>query len=121
MGRKGSEKERKVIIRLHNQCKSLAQISKIVGRARSTIQFIIDRFCTQKTVKNAPRSGRPYILSKTDEKFIVRLIKKDPKISAPTVVTTMEKRGVHVLISTVRNMLRKNRLSRSSNKKEILD
>jgi len=111
MGRKGSkttEEERKIIIRLHNQCKSLAQISKIVGRARSTIQFIIDRFCSQKTVKNAPRSSRPHILPKIDERFIVRLIKKDPKILAPTIVTTIEKRGVHVSISTVRNMLRKN-------------
>lgn len=111
MGNKGSEtteEERKIIIRLHNQCKSLAQISTIVGRARSTIQSIIDRFCTRRTVKNAPRSGRPHVLSKTDERFIVRLIKKDPKISAPTIAATMEERGVHVSISTLRNILRKN-------------
>lgn len=111
MGSKGSEtteEERKIIIRLHNQCKSLAQISTIVGRARSTIQSIIDRFCTRRTVKNAPRSGRPHVLSKTDERFIVRLIKKDPKISAPTIAATMEERGVHVSISTLRNILRKN-------------
>ena len=62
MGRKGSETtedERKIIIRLHNQCKSLAEIARIVNRARSTIQSIIDRFGVRKTIQNKRRSGRP--------------------------------------------------------------
>lgn len=111
MGRKGSEtteEERKIIIRLHNQCKSFAQISNIVGRARSTIKCIIDRFGARKTLKNTPRSGRTHVLSKTDKRFIVRLIKKDPKVSAPTIAVTMEKRGVHVSVGTIRNALRNN-------------
>jgi len=46
MGRKGketTEAEITVIIRLHNQCKSLTRVSKIVGRLKAIIQHIIDR------------------------------------------------------------------------------
>lgn len=120
MGRKGSEtteEKRKIIIRLHNQCKSLAQISTIVDRARSTIQSIIDRFCTQKTVKNAPRSGQPHVLSKTDERFIVRLIKKNPKISAPTIVATMEE--VYMFQSILFEIYCARTVSWSNNEKEV--
>ena len=62
MGRKAAEtteNDRKIIIGLHNQCKSLAEIALIVNRPRSTIQSIIDRFGLRKTVQNKQRSGRP--------------------------------------------------------------
>ena len=63
-------------IRLHNQCKSLSQISKIVNRPRATIQHIIDRFCERKSLKNARRTGRPRKLSKYCENVIIRKVKK---------------------------------------------
>lgn len=60
MGRKAketSEEERKIIINLHNQCKSLCEIAKFVNRPRSTVQTVIDRFSITKTLKNKPRGG----------------------------------------------------------------
>lgn len=62
----------------------------------------------KKTVKNASRSGWPHVLSKTDERFIIRLIKKDPKISVPTITATMEQRVVYIALNTIRHMLRNN-------------
>lgn len=107
-GRETTEQERKQIISLHNQCKSLSQISSIVGRPRSTIQSIIDRFGLRKTVKNAHRSGRPRILSDTDERFIVRTIKKDPTTSASTIATAMHNRGIQISVSSIRKILSEN-------------
>lgn len=110
MGRKGkesSEEERNLIIRLHNQCKSLNEISQQIGRPRSTVQSIINRFCVTKSVKNKPRSGRPEILSKQDKHYILREIKKNPKISAPKLSADLQQRGSTVSASTVRNICRK--------------
>lgn len=111
MGRKGketSEEERKIIIRLHNQCKSLAEIGNIIGRPRSTVQGIIDRFCERKSLKNKPRSGRPEKLSGADKRVILRLIKNNPKLSAPKIATDLKSRGVAVDDSTIRKTLRNN-------------
>ncbi|KAL6256736.1 hypothetical protein P5V15_011668 [Pogonomyrmex californicus] len=65
-GKESTEEEQKMIINLHNQCKSLEEIAKLVDKPRSTMQSIIDRF---------------YILTESDKRFIIRQIKLDPKIS----------------------------------------
>lgn len=57
MGRKCAETtigERQIIINVHNnvQRKSLAEISRIVSRPRSTIQSIIDRYGLGKKLEN---------------------------------------------------------------------
>jgi len=54
-----------------------------------------------------PRSGRPQALSfKTDKCFIIHQIKIET--SAPKISAALENRGVHVAISTVRNVCHKN-------------
>ncbi|KAK3916467.1 hypothetical protein KUF71_006241, partial [Frankliniella fusca] len=109
MGRKGketTEADRKVIIRLHNKCWSLKKIADTVGRPRSTVQSIIDRFSATKTLANKPRSGRPPSLSESDKRFVVREIKKNPRTSAPKIAAALTVRGTPVSTSTVRNTLR---------------
>lgn len=109
MGRKGKETsldERRMILRLHNQCKSSYEIAKSVGRPRSTVQSIIDRFGTTKTLKNQPRSGRPSKLTDRDRRIITREIKKNPKVSAPKLAGELERRGTRVCAATVRNVCR---------------
>ena len=79
MGRKGSETtedEQKIIIRLHNQYKSLAEIARIINRPMSTIQSIIDRFGVRKTVQNKRRSGRPKQFNEYVGRIITRKVKK---------------------------------------------
>lgn len=110
MGRKGSETtltERKLILRLHNECRSSYEISKLVGRPRSTIQSIIDRFSITKTIRNQPRTGRPHKLTDADMRFIVREVKKKPTISAPKLAGELESRGKKVCANTIRNTIKK--------------
>lgn len=100
--------ERNIIIRLHNETKSLAEISRIVGRARSTVQSIIKRYGINKTNKNAPRSGRKCKLNVYDERSVVRLIKKNPRLSAPKICTALAvDTGKTVSPSTIRRTLKK--------------
>ncbi|VVC29076.1 Ribonuclease H-like domain,Transposase IS30-like HTH domain [Cinara cedri] len=71
MGRKKCETnkiERELILRLHNQCQSLRQISKIVNRARSTVKDAMDRYSERKSHVNKQRSGRPKKLSDHDKR-----------------------------------------------------
>ena len=109
MGRKGKEttlQERKIILKLHNQCKSLRQIADIVNRPKSTIQSIIDKHCETQCLMNKPRSGRPSLLSDQDKRYIVREVKKNPFTSVPKLTATLGSRGSTVSHSTVRRALR---------------
>jgi transposase len=110
MGRKGSEtteEERKIIINLHNQCKKLSEISRIVNRSRSTIQGIIDRYGTRKTVKDNRRSGRPREINEYDGRAIIRKVKQNPRISAAKTAEELKNDlDVNVCTGTVRNFLR---------------
>jgi len=110
MGHKGKEttpEERRIIIRLLNQCKSYGEIAKIVGRPRSKIQSIINRICEKATYQNQPRIGRPRKTSAQDERFVVREITKDPHTSAPMISDELKKRGVSVSVSTARRILKR--------------
>ncbi|KAJ1519178.1 hypothetical protein ONE63_011216 [Megalurothrips usitatus] len=79
MGRKGketSEAERKLIIKLHNECWSLRRIAANVA------------------------------LSDTDKRFIEREVKKNPRIGAPKIAAELSERGTTVSVATVRKTLR---------------
>jgi hypothetical protein len=59
MGRKGKEMveaKRKIIIDLHDQCKSLKQISKAVRRSHSAVQIIMGRFGLPGSHQNQRRT-----------------------------------------------------------------
>ena len=84
------------------------QISGLVGRPRSTVYGIVNWFGKTKTVLNKPLSGRPQKLTNSDNRFIVREIKKDQKTSAPKVTTDREKCDVYEYVGTVRNVWKQN-------------
>lgn len=111
MGRKGREttkEERALIIRLHNQCKSLSAISNIVGRPKTTIKGIIDRYGERKSNENLRRNGRPKKIDEYSGRAIIRKIKINPHISAPKIAADLETDlGISVCDSTVRNYLRR--------------
>ena len=74
MGRKGNEtteKEGRIVINLHNQCKSLGCIASVPERPKSAVQTIINRFCVPKSLLNKSRNGRPPLLSQLDKRFIL--------------------------------------------------
>jgi transposase len=93
MGRKGSEtteEERIIIINVHNQCKTLGEISRIANRPRSTIEGITDRYGTRNTVKNNRRSGRPRKIKEYDGRAIIRKVKQNPRVSAAKIAANLK-------------------------------
>lgn len=111
MGRKNretTEAERNVIIRLHNQYKSIRNISQIVGIPRMTVWNVIERFGALKTVKNRPRSGRPSLITDRVKRKITKKVAENPRISASQMVSELEQfSGISVSVSTIRNVLHK--------------
>jgi transposase len=110
MGRKGVEttiEERKMITNLHNQCKSFAEISRIVNRSRSTIQSITDRYGIRKMLQNNSRSGRPRKINQHIGRVIIKMIKRNPEISAIKITEYLKNSlNIGVSISTVRSFVR---------------
>ena len=103
-----TEAERQIIINLRESQKSIRQIGEIVKRPYSTVKKIIDKYKNTKKLTNEPRSGRPPVLSKAQKRFIVREIKKDPKLPATKLTKAFNIRfGYNICVNTVRNVLHK--------------
>ncbi|GIY87275.1 hypothetical protein CDAR_368621 [Caerostris darwini] len=75
------------------------KISDLVGRPRSTVQSIIKKFAATGKVQNISRTGRPCLLTSSNRRFLVRSLKKDPKISAPTLTSELKNMGTAVSMS----------------------
>lgn len=106
--RETTVEERQLIIKLHNEEKSLREIGRILSKPFSTIRYIIRKIKNTEQLNNSLRSGRPRKLTTRDENFIIREIKKNPFKSAPKLAATLynvtEK---HVHPDTIKNVLRK--------------
>lgn len=97
---------RNLIISHYNEGKSVRDIEKAVGRPKSTVSDVIQRYRETKSVENKPKSGRPKLFSLSDERWIVKEIKKSPIISAPKLTMDVEKHlNIHCCPQTVRNVL----------------
>lgn len=71
-------KERKIILKLVCQGKTYREVGECVGRSFSTIRNIINKWKNEGTLINKTGRGRKKILSPANEKFISRIIQKDP-------------------------------------------
>lgn len=100
---------RKIIIKLFCEGKSMGNISKIIGRAKSSVQYVIKHHGETGLLKSKPRSGRPKILTDTTKRSIVRKIKDNPRMSAPKIADEL-RNNLQITVSdeTVRNVLREN-------------
>lgn len=110
-GRKGKEttiEERKIILRLHSQQKSYADIAKIVNRTRSTVQYIIKRFENENNIENKHRNGRPKLLTVREERKILQLIQNNPRLNAPAIAKNIEEHfNKKVSSDTIRRVLKR--------------
>ncbi|MBD3322037.1 MAG: hypothetical protein GF350_13145 [Chitinivibrionales bacterium] len=69
--------ERKLIIRLRKQQKTVSEISEITGFKRSTVGFWVKRHKDNNSFQNMPKSGRPSSFSdETLNKIKSRIIRK---------------------------------------------
>lgn len=57
--------ERKMIIRLRKQNKTVDEISSLLDLKRSTVGFWVKRYNDSQNLENLPRSGRPTPLTKS--------------------------------------------------------
>lgn len=109
MGRKGKEttvEERKIILNLRNQNKTIKEISEIVNRPKSTITSIIKRFSGSENLQNKARIGRPKKLTSRETRKIVQIVKRNPKTTSSKIAAEFkELTGKDIHPRTVRRTL----------------
>lgn len=100
---------RSIIIKLYCEGKSMSEIGKIIGRAKSSVQYIIKHHGETGMLKSKARSGRPKILTDAAKRLLVRKVKRNPMISAPKIADELRNDlQIALCDQTVRNVLREN-------------
>lgn len=111
MGRKSrntSVELRELAIAHFNAGKSYRDIGKLLNKSHSTIQSIIKRFKTENQVRDKPKPGPSFILNERDNRWIVRKIRENPRLSAPKLSAAFEQHsGKKVCAETIRRVLRR--------------
>lgn len=103
-----SVKDRERAVRLHKDGKSYGEISKIIKRSRSTVQYIISRYEKKNLIENELKIYFTKKLSTCEEHWILQKVKQNPKISAPKVCLEIKKLYNKIISeSTIRRLLRK--------------
>ncbi|CAK9796240.1 Transposable element Tcb1 transposase [Anthophora quadrimaculata] len=96
-----------LIIKHFEEGKSYRNIGKVLNLSCASVQNIIRKYKTYKTVENRPRTGRPKKLSRRDVSLILKEVEKNPKISAPKLAGSIAAvSGKHVHPKTVQRALR---------------
>lgn len=93
-GTETSVELRKLIVSHYQNRKSLQEISNIVNRSRSTVQYIIKQYKIENILENKVRNLNRKLLSDRDEQKVLREMKKNPKISAPKIASKLENEAV---------------------------
>lgn len=113
---------REVVIKLHLEHLSLAEIAKTVNRTKSTIQHIVNTYKKTGSVEYLKRPGRPRTLNERDERGVLQAIRKNPRISSTNlrnmVVNNFKK---DVSSRTVQRLLNRNGyFSRTPRRKPLI-
>lgn len=99
--------KRQLVIFHHEAGKSVKEITSTLQMSRATVYRIITRFQKEDRIDFIKPSGRPAKLSATDQRFIVRSVAKNPKISAPKIATQLcASSGTTISAQTVRRVLK---------------
>lgn len=107
MGRRTSIEQRELVLKHFQNNKSVRKIAECVGLSPETVQCIIQRFVRENRIENKGRNAPNKIFNESDERWIVRKIKANPKLSAPKLATEIEDTlGKSCSAETVRRVLR---------------
>lgn len=109
MGKNTSINVRLLVIFHREKGKSLSEIGKILNLSKATVQSICNRYYEEGRIENLPSSRGPRKITPGDEKFVMRQIKRDPKLVATELTAQLtEFSGTVVHPITIRRMLKKN-------------
>lgn len=91
MGKRLALEIRELILHHYKEGASQRQICEKVNVPKSTIQGVISRFVHENRVADKERIAPNKIFNETDERKIIRMSKKNQRMSAPMLVKEMEK------------------------------
>lgn len=91
MGRHTTIAERKLVIHHAELGKSQRKIAEILNITRSAIQKIILRHKTENRICNKTKNSEKKIFTERDEKWLLRQVADNPKLSAPKLAEIAEK------------------------------
>ena len=95
--------QRNQVIGMLNAGSSVANVSRLFGCTRATINRLRTRFQTRGTVQDRPRSGRPRVTTAADDRYMTVHHLRNRRLSA---AATARQHGISA--HTVRNRLRQN-------------
>lgn len=107
MAKYTSQEKIQLVIWNHTQGKSVAEICTILNIKRRTVYNILKRFTHENRIDLKHGPGRPKRLTLHEERLIMRKVKLNPRVSAPTLVSELyEECGKKVGRETVRRTIR---------------
>ena len=95
MGPKGcntSYEQRQFVLYHHGKCKSQRQIANMLHLSKSTIGNNVIRYKKEDRIESIPGRGQPKELYERKERFVLRMVKNNPRISAPKLTSEMWER-----------------------------
>ncbi|CAK9821629.1 Transposable element Tcb1 transposase [Anthophora retusa] len=108
-GQETTLKIRNVVIFHWKYGKSYREIGNIVNKSFTTVRNIIKTLVNEGRIENKTGRGRKKLLNSRGERFVVRKVKEDPKISAPKINTLLRNFSDKTVSNeTVRRVLREN-------------
>ncbi|CAG8747018.1 14380_t:CDS:1, partial [Funneliformis caledonium] len=90
--------EREEIVGLSKGGHSIRNISKILGKPKSTIYDVIMKYNKDNCTDTASRSGRPPALSKQDKRQLRRIVRRNCK-QAVEEITEQFNQGLNISLS----------------------
>lgn len=107
MGKYTSSERIQLVIWNRDKGKSVSEICSILNMKRRTVYDILRRYKEENRIDLNHSPGRPKILSQDEERSIVSKVQKNPRLSAPKIVSYVsEKFDKNVGCETVRRVLR---------------
>lgn len=100
--------KRQLVVFHHTKGKSVPEIMSMLQISRATVYRIIRRFEKEDRLEFKTPPGRPSKLSDQDERYIVRCITKNPKVSASKVADQVSAQNASPISErTIRRVLQK--------------
>lgn len=104
-----SDAQRQLVIYHNANGKSCREISRLLKIPKTTVWNIVQRFKNEDRIDLKKATGQPEKLSPCEKRFLLREVKKTPSISAPKLVSALQKAtGKTVAASTIRQFLKRN-------------